>query len=205
MSRTGKRITLPDLRRGVTLIEILIALVIMALAILPAIGAFSTSYGTATRQLEQEIALKLGESVVSVLLTANYEKLANGNLGTVPLNIQTPSGDFRGSLVFAGKLASSTSVSIGRASYTISAAVTTLFRAQNIDVPHNDALVFSYRNYDLGSLPPPPPGPPPPGPILPGPIATYSCFDDLVCIKVRVDYGHREAVELETFRADMSR
>lgn len=201
MSRTGRKIILPGLRQGVTLIEILIALVIMALAILPAIGAFSTFYGTATRQLEQEIALKLGESVVSVLLTANYEKLANGNLDTVPLNIQTPSGDFSGSLVFTGKLASSTSVSIGRASYTISAAVSTLFRAQNIEAPHNDALMFSFKNY----APPPvvPGGGPPPPP--PEPIATYSCFDDLICIKVRVDYGHREVIELETFRADMSR
>ena len=95
--------------------------------------------------------------------------------------------------------ASSTSVTIGRASYAISAQVTTLFRAQNIETPHNDALVFGFRDFA------PPPGPPPPGPPPPPPVATYSCFDDLVCLRVRVDYGQREAVELETFRADMSR
>jgi hypothetical protein len=191
-------------RRAVTLVEILIALIIMALAILPAIGAFSTSYGTATRQIEQETALKIGEATVNVLLSVNYEKIVSGTLGSVPLNIQTPAGMFNGSLVFDGMLASSTSVNIGRASYQVNARVQTLFRAQNIDVPHNDALVFSFQNFDL---PPgaPPPVPVGPGPVPPAPVATYSCFDDLVCIKVKVDYGQREPVELETFRADMSR
>ncbi|EKD82005.1 MAG: hypothetical protein ACD_39C01524G0001, partial [uncultured bacterium] len=149
MSRTGRMTEFAGFtRKGVTLVEILIALFIMALAILPAIGAFSTSYGAATRQLEQELALKLGESVVNVLLTANYDRLITGTLGALPLNIQTPSGDFSGSLVFTGMTASAASVTIGRASYGISAQVTTLFRAQNIDTPHGDALVFSYRNYD---------------------------------------------------------
>ncbi|HAE40637.1 MAG TPA: hypothetical protein DCG57_18685 [Candidatus Riflebacteria bacterium] len=202
MSRTGRMADFAgSARRGVTLVEILVALFIMALAILPAIGAFSSSYGVASRQLEQEIALKLGESVVSVLLTANYDRLLAGNLGAIPLNIQTPSGDFSGSLEFTGMTASSAAVTIGRASYRISAQVTTLFRAQNIETPHDDALVFGFRDFAPPPLPlgPPPPGPPPPL------VATYSCFDDLVCLRVRVEYGQREAVELETFRADMSK
>ena len=202
MSRTSRLKSSVSSRCGVSLVEILVALVIMALAILPAIGAFSTSYGTATRQIEQETALKLGEAVVNVLLTVNYDKLLSGNLGTVPLNIQTPSGDFKGSLEFSGTTASSTSVAIGRATYSVSAWVNRVFQAQNIEAPHNDALVFEFRNFDL---PPGPPPPPPPPPAPPAPVATYSCFDDLVCIKVRVDYGQREAVDLETFRADMSR
>lgn len=206
MSRTDRAMAAGVSRKGVTLVEILIALFIMALAILPAIGAFSTSYGTATRQLEEEIALKLGESVVSVLLTANYDRLVSGTLGTLPLNIQTPNGDFSGALAFTGMTASAGAVVIGHASYSISVEINTLFRAQNMDAPHNDALVFSYRNFELPPGPPPPPPPLPlPGPVPPAPVATYSCFDDLVCLKVRVDYGHREAVELETFRADMSR
>ncbi|MBU1107851.1 MAG: type II secretion system GspH family protein [Candidatus Riflebacteria bacterium] len=202
MSKTDREMTAGSCRHGVTLVEILIALVIMALAILPAIGAFTSSYGTATRQLEEEIALKLGESVVSVLLTANYDQLISGTLGTLPLNIQTPDGDFSGALNFTGMTASSSAVVIGRASYSVSVAVSTLFRAQNIEIQHDDALVFSFRNFEL---PPGPPVPfPPPDPLPPGLVATYSCFDNLVCLKVRVDYGHREAIELETFRADMS-
>ncbi len=186
-------------RRGVSLVEILVALVIMALAMLPAIGAFSNSYGTATRQIEQETALKLGEAVINVLLTVNYDRLLTGALGTVPLNIQTPTGAFSGSLEFSGMTASSTSVTIGRATYSISARVATVFRAQNIDAQHNEALVFGFRDFNA------PPGPPPVPPAPPVPVATYSCFDDLVCIKVRVDYGQRQAIDLETFRADMSR
>lgn len=202
MSRTDRLKSRVSSRNGVSLVEILVALVIMALAILPAIGAFSTSYGTATRQIEQETALKLGEAVVNVLLTVNYDKLLSGTLGTVPLNIQTPSGDFKGSLEFSGMAASSTAVTIGRATYSVSAWVNRIFQAQNIEAPHNDALVFEFRNFDLPSGPP---LPPPPPPVPPAPVATYSCFDDLVCVKVRVDYGQREAVDLETFRADMSR
>ncbi len=202
MSRTDRLKSLVKSRCGVSLVEILVALVIMALAILPAIGAFSTSYGTATRQLEQETALKLGEAVVNVLLTVNYDKLLSGTLGTVPLNIQTPSGEFKGSIMFSGMTASSSAVAIGRASYTVGVWVNTVFRAQNIDTPHDDALVFGFRSFDL---PPGPPPLPPPPPAPPAPVATYSCFDDLICVKVRVDYGQREAVDLETFRADMSR
>ncbi|PKL50283.1 MAG: hypothetical protein CVV42_03240 [Candidatus Riflebacteria bacterium HGW-Riflebacteria-2] len=199
MKRTGRHGTALSTRCGVSLVEILVALVIMALAILPAIGAFSTSYGTATRQIEQETALKLGEAVINVLLTVNYNKLLEGSLDTIPLNIQTPSGEFKGSLEFSGMTASSTAVAIGRASYSVSVWVNTVFRAQNIETPHNDALVFGFRDFEA------PPGPPPVPPAPPAPVATYSCFDDLVCVKVRVDYGQREAVDLETFRADMSR
>ncbi|MDD3146711.1 MAG: hypothetical protein PHD82_05370 [Candidatus Riflebacteria bacterium] len=183
-------------RSGLSLVEILMALFIMTLAVLPAIGAFSGYYGVATRQMEQEIALKLGEAVVNVLLTTNYTELVKGNLTGLPLNIQTPSGNFAGNLNFENGMATSTAVEIGRASYKISAAVKKVFIAQDIFTPHTDALEFSWLPADA---PPPPPGPP-----MPAAIATYSCRDDLICIKVSVDYGGARPFELATFRADMA-
>ena len=79
---------------GISLVEILMALFILAIAVLPAIGSFSSFYGVATRQMEQEMALKLGEAVINVLMTTTYSELVKGTLTSLPLNIQTPSGTF---------------------------------------------------------------------------------------------------------------
>ncbi|HMM60292.1 MAG TPA: prepilin-type N-terminal cleavage/methylation domain-containing protein [Candidatus Rifleibacterium sp.] len=190
----------PSRRAGLSLVEILMALLILTIAVLPAIGAFSGYYGVATRQMMQEMALKLGEAVVNVLMTANYSELKEGAIPALPLNIQTPSGSFSGTMSFAGGYASGTPVTIGKTKYIIGAEVKKIFLAQNIGTPHNNALEFSWISPDA---PPPPFGggaaPPPP------PIATYSCFNDLICLKVTVDFGGAKPIELATFRADMAR
>lgn len=191
----------PSRRAGLSLVEILMALLILTVAVLPAIGTFSGYYGVATRQMEQEMALKLGEAVVNVLMTANYSQLKDGTIPALPLNIQTPSGSFAGTLAFAGGYASGTPVTIGKTKYIIGAEVKKIFLAQNIAAPHNNALEFSWISPDA---PPPPPisaGAPPPLP----PVATYSCFNDLISLKVTVDFGGAKPVELATFRADMAR
>lgn len=181
-------------QRGITLAEILMSLLILALAVLPAIGAFSKYYGTATRQLDQEVALKLGEAVINVLMTVNYRQLARGEITSIPLNIQLPSGAYSGTLDFDGKLATGTALHIGKANFGISSSIETVFRAQNILTPHADAMELNYFSKWPG-----------PGGVPPGEIATYSCFDDLIAIKVVVNYGGGRPVELATFRADMSR
>lgn len=184
---------IPACKRGLSLAEILMALLILAMAVLPAIGTFSQYYGTATRQMDQEIALKLGEAVINVLMTVTYGPLAHGKIPSIPLNIQLPSGAYSGSLDFDGYLATGTALNIGKARFSISASVTTVFRAQNIKTPHLDAMELSY----MGKWPGP-------GGVPPGEIATYSCFDDLIVIRVSVDYGGGQPVELATFRADMA-
>ena len=175
------------------------ALLILTIAVLPAIEHFPAT-SVATRQMEQEMALKLGEAVVNVLMTANYSELKEGAIPALPLNIQTPSGSFSGTMSFAGGYASGTPVTIGKTKYIIGAEVKKIFLAQNIGTPHNNALEFSWISPDA---PPPPFGggaaPPPP------PIATYSCFNDLICLKVTVDFGGAKPIELATFRADMAR
>ena len=153
----------PSRRAGLSLIEILMALFILTIAVLPAIGTFSGYYGVATRQMEQEMALKLGEAVVNVLMTANYSLLKDGAIPSLPLNIQTPSGSFAGTLTFAGSYASGTPVTIGKTRYIIGAEVKKIFLAQDITAPHNNALEFSWISPDAppvpsaGAAPPPPP------------------------------------------------
>lgn len=190
----------PSRRAGLSLVEILMALFILTIAVLPAIGTFSGYYGVATRQMEQEMALKLGEAVVNVLMTANYSKLKDGTIPALPLNIQTPSGNFSGTLTFTGGYASGTPVTIGKTKYIIGAEVRKIFLAQNIAAPHNNALEFSWISSNAPPGPPVGAGAPPPPPI-----ATYSCFNDLICLKVTVDFGGAKPVELATFRADMAR
>ncbi len=183
-------------KAGLSLVEILMALFILAIAILPALGTFSSYYGVATRQMDQEIALKLGEAVVNVLMTTTYSELILGTTPSLPLNIQTPSGSYEGTLNFTGGYATGTPVTIGKTSYIIGAEVKKIFIAQNIQAPHNRALEFTWQA----------PGAPLAGGAPPAPgVASYSCFDDLICIKVSVDYGGAKPVQLATFRADMTR
>lgn len=186
-------------RAGLSLIEILMALFILAIAVFPAIGAFSSYYGVATRQMEQEIALKLGEAVVNVLMTTTYSKLAQGTLTSLPLNIQTPSGNFEGTLNFSGNMATGTPVAIGKTRYKTGVEIKKIFVAQDIFFPHTNALEFSWIPPDF--VPPMPLGPPPPLSTM---IATYSCRDDLICIMVSVDFGGAKPFKLATFRADMT-
>lgn len=183
-----------DFRRkktGLSLVEILVALMILALAVLPAIGSFSKYYGVASSQMEQEIALKLGEAVINIMLSTTYSDLVKGTLTNLPLNIQLPSGSFAGNLAFVDGNATGTPITIGRAKYIIGAEVKTIFRGQNLNAPHADAMEFTWQI-------PLPPGPPPV-------VASYSCFDDLLCIKVTVAYSGASPIELATFRADMTR
>jgi len=180
-------------KRGVSLPEVLMALIILALAMLPAVGAFSTYYGTATRQMDQEIALKLCEAVINVLMTINYTRLSQGLIPAIPLNIELPSGAYAGLLEFSGLQATGTAIVIGKINYRISASVTPVFRGQNINTPHSDALEFKFYEKFPG-----------PGGAPPGEIASYSCFDDLIAVNVSVRYGPGPPIRLSTFRTDMT-
>ncbi len=181
-------------KRGVSLAEILMALLILALAVLPAVGSFSTYYGTATRQMEQEIALKLGEAVINVLMTVNYPDLVLGNITDVPIMVQLPAGELAANISFDGNVGTGSAIAIGRANFDISTSVTRAFEGQSIMAPHFDAMELKYFA--------PLPGP---GGVPPGKIATYSCFDDLLTINVVVNYGGANPITLSTFRADLTR
>lgn len=183
--------------RGLSLIELMMAVTILALAVLPAIGAFSGYYGLATRQLEQETALKIAEGTLNKLMTHKYTDFFHNAPFTVELNFETPEGSYNGSLSFSDRAGSAPPVTIARTSYSITAASSIVFESQDMDLQHDRAMILSY-------------------PIrLPVPdasgnttgVATYSSFDDLVMISVNVVYGEspNSRVGLAAFRADITR
>ncbi len=192
-------------RKAVTLVEIMMAIVIIAIAVLPAIGTFSRYYGLASRQFDQELALKISEAAMNQLLAYKYSAFSNNETFVVPLNFQTPEGSVTGNLNFTGGAGTSGPIKIGNVTYQLNAAVEKVFIAQNIQTPHNNALEFKYP-VDPAHCPfPLPPPPPPPAPPPVAAVASYSCFDDLVMIKLTVDFGGpKDHFELISFRADMN-
>lgn len=192
-------------QKAVTLVEIMMAIVIIALALLPAIGTFSRYYGLASRQFNQETALKLSEAVMNQLLAYQYSAFIDDSSFTVPINLQTPEGNVTGNLNFeqpvtsTGKpstektwkrRATSNQIKIGGVTYKFAAEVEKVFFAQDIQKPHNQALEFKYA---VASFP---------NPV----VASYSSFDDLIMIKLAVNFGRpKDHFELITFRADMNK
>ena len=67
-------------RTGVSLVEIIVALLILALAAIPAVGTFSTYYSASTKQMEQEMALKIAESVINLMHTISYDMIIDKTL-----------------------------------------------------------------------------------------------------------------------------
>jgi prepilin-type N-terminal cleavage/methylation domain-containing protein len=187
-----------NIRQGMTLVEVLMALVILAIAVLPVISALTQYYGVASRQFDNETALKLAEAAMNKILAHKYSALAKGETFSLPLDFSTPDGTVAGALSFSGGNATSGPIEVGKITYNISVETQTLFFAQNIDAPHDNALEFKFA-----AEPPLPPiaGSPPPPPT----VASYSCFDDLIGIRLIVEYGGpKDRVELAAFRADMS-
>lgn len=178
------------LRRGITLIEITVAIFILGATAIPMIGLFTGYYDTSTRQLEQDVALKMAESTLSLLMNRKYSDLAEGRLTTVSLDINTSAGTFPINLIFNGKTSEQAQIKIGRVTYTIEAAITEAFEGQDIHNPHSRAAVFTYM--DLRTFPS-------------NHVEKYSSFDDLIGIIVKVGYGGDRPIILCTFRADMVR
>lgn len=189
---------------GVTLVEILLALFILAAAVLPISGLFSQYYSITTRQLEREIAQKLAEGAMEALMTHRYSDLVGNQDFTVPLSINTPGGIAQFDLDFSQNPslgtadehnveAQSERFRIGRAEYGVSVYVDILFKAQNLNNIHDDALVLSYGfdEFNNGNLE----------------VSTYHSMDNLITISVDVETftDQTHSTRLKSFRADMTR
>lgn len=175
-------------RFGITLIEILISLVILALAVLPALGTFSTYYGTATRQMEQEMALKIAESVVNQLQALSFGLILDKAIPDSPLDIQTSEGTFSGILKFTELTGTSNEIQINRIKYQIKVEIKELFVPQDLDSPHNQAIKFKFKNFKD-----------PNNPI----DDEYESFDTAFIFNVTVNYGGAVPIKLSSFRTDM--
>lgn len=194
-------------KSGVSLVEIIVALLILALAALPAVGTFSTYYSTSTRQMEQEMALKIAESVVNLMNTLSYDMIIDKTLKTVPLDIQTPDGTVQGTLNFAepdppmfglsadGKTPKHPDnlhlrgycddIQINRVKYRIEVNIIKEFRSQNYKVPHDGAMDFYYFDFSTSET------------------LRYSSFDPAFVFNITVGFGKAKPIKLSSFRADM--
>jgi prepilin-type N-terminal cleavage/methylation domain-containing protein len=187
--------TLKEIKRGMSLIEILIALFILAVAAMPVIGVFSQYYGIASRQLDNEIALKLAEASINKILAHRYSDLIQGNSFSIPLDLQTAEGPIVTNLDFENGKGTSGDISIGKLTYNITIETQILYEAQNIDFPHSKALEFRFASHTSANTG-----------VPTVEVASYSCTDNLIAVKLLVEYGGpKDKVELACFRADMAK
>lgn len=192
-------------KSGITLVEILVSLLILALAILPAVGTFSSYYGSATRQMEQEMALKIAEATVNLLNSVSFETFIDETITATPLSldIQTPDGAFNGKLYFKKGIENhpeqygftgttsnveSEKLKINRVEYTIKVEAKRVYQAQIISAPHDKALGLNYLVVEDD-----------------GTTSTerYECFDDMYVFNVEVGFGKSTPIRVSSFRTDM--
>lgn len=184
--------------RGITLVEICIALLVLALAILPTIGTFSTFYGTASKQMEQEMGLKLAEAVINKLNSVSYDLLLDKALGEMPIDIQAPDGTLTGSINFtestgpAVMTGSCNNIQINKTKYLIDVEIFKLFEGPTEsmgNITTDNSLIYQYlgKNLESDTLE----------------KMTYICSDNMYLFNVTVKFGKTQPITLSAFRADM--
>ncbi len=203
MTSTNRK--LKNRKSGVSLVEILIAMLILALAILPAVGTFSSYYGSSTRQMEQEMALKIAEATVNLLNSVSFEMFIDETITVAPLSldIQTPDGSYNGKLYFKKGLESDPSkygftgttstvesekLKINRVEYKIKVEAQRIYQAQVISAPHDNAMGLNYFAVGEDGTPT---------------TERYECFDDMYIFNVEVAFGNAFPIRISSFRTDM--
>lgn len=177
--------------KGMTLVEVLMALVILMLTIIPIIAAFSKYYGVSSKQLDQEIALKITEAAINKLLSAKFSSLNGAADINFPLNLQTPAGTFSGQFHFEDHNGKSNKIKLGANSYQLFASTSQVFEAQKLVpfVANPNSLQFRYIDDTSGT------------PVH----STYYCTDVMIAIQMDITYGKKEnKLSMVTFRADMT-
>ena len=170
--------------RGLSLIELMVAMVLVGIAIMPIIPVFTQSYVSSSRQVDQEMAIKIAEATVNQMMSVRFDLLNNPGAGTVvPLRYEVPHGTVNIGLSLVGSPAMGTaSFQIAKTPFQVGVSVTRLF-----DVVANP-MVLSY--YDAFA----------------NRVATYCCPDDFLKVDVAVEYqpGNVPVVaSLTTFRANL--
>ncbi len=201
--------------KGVTLVEVLIAMFIFGLSVLPIISTFSQSFTLASKQVDQEMGLKIAEAAMNKVCAVEFGALDTQKSGPantpLPFEIQTPAGMVN-TVINLGSSNLSTAagggmVTIGKTEFRINVSTSKEFEGFSFPVvtPPTNALVYSFP--DLTPLNPPAGLPffPPPPDFPPGAIiASYSCPQSFLKINVDVTYGDpRRTISLTSFRADL--
>ncbi len=192
---------------GVTFTEILIAMFVLALAVLPAVGTFSTYYTSATRQMEQEMALKIAESVVNLMQTISYDLLIDQTAFPIQLDIKTSDrtvpcqlslveNSSRNITYEDGTIAKvlysvkCDNIQINRIKYNINVDIIMAFEGLSFEHPEQEAMSFIY--YDNFSVS-----------DSVEHIKKYDSFDPAFIFNVSVGFGKAKPIKLSAFRADM--
>ncbi|MBF0500466.1 MAG: hypothetical protein HQM09_10060 [Candidatus Riflebacteria bacterium] len=153
---------------GVTLLEIIIAMLIMAMAVLPLIRSFSQSHALAVKQLNQEIALKVAEATLNAAMSAEYAYLDGEPTAIatgIPLYFEMPNqAPITTSIVLTGPgLGSTTGVAsfqVGPTFFQVTLDCVPLFGTSPFTTP----LVLSFADWQPSYAHPL--------------VATYSCPAD---------------------------
>ncbi|HNV70850.1 MAG TPA: type II secretion system protein [Candidatus Ozemobacteraceae bacterium] len=171
-------------QHGISLIELMVALVLVGIAVIPVIPVFTQSYVSSSRQVDQEMAIKIAEATVNQMGAVRFDHLNNPGVGvSVPLRYEVPGGTVNASLNLSGSPGTgSASFKIAKTPYEVGVSVTRLFDAVS------NPLVFYYFDAFAGK------------------IASYACPDDFLKIDVLVQYQPGDVpviASLTSFRANL--
>ena len=180
---------------GLSLLEIMFAMLILAVAVFPLIRSFTQNHALAVRQINQEVALKIAEAALNSAMSGHFEilDLGSGPAGaSLPLRLELPNQPpLSGSIVLAGpgqgKTSGGTSFRVGATTFNVSIDCEPLFGQSPTTVP----LQLAYRNADEENIP-------------------YYCPPEERLIRIRSGVswdanGIPQNITLETCRAKMSK
>ncbi|MBF0409112.1 MAG: hypothetical protein HQM10_17320 [Candidatus Riflebacteria bacterium] len=177
-----------------SMIEVVLAIVITVMAVLPMIKAFSQSYSLSSKQIDQENALKIAESAMNKLMVVAFSDLNNNpetNPGiSIPFEFQTQNGLNSFSVNMRGSpMCGTGSVSLGKTIYEISVVIRRIFSGPNASP---QAINFAYHKHVPDSMPP----------VFE--VASYSCPDDALHINVNVKYsGNQNTFKISSLKTDL--
>lgn len=185
-------------RLGVSLIEVVIALLVFGLAVLPMFEVLFSSQQVAVKQADQEQCIKVAEATINQLMSVQFQFLNNPPTGTeiglmyqdqdgspisVKMPLQKTSDEVWGTV----------DLKIHKTNFSVTASMTRIFSGFTPGpgvVPPPDSLVFKYGQKEAGSY------------ILAE--KAYNCPDDYLKILVRTTYGDKNAsITLAGSRANL--
>ena len=186
--------------RGFTLVEVMVAMLILGLAVLPLIQVFSKTYYVATRQYEEVLALKIAEATMNKAAAWNFQELDQpSGPFSLPIDVYIPAevtgevATFSGSLGITGTPASgSCSIKYKSTNFNVRLQVNREYEGPQGAAT---AMVFYSAAPDLtaGGTPPP---------MV---VASYACPDTFLRLEVNVGYGKfNKSVKLTSFRANLN-
>ena len=156
-----------------TLTEILMALLVLAMAVFPLIRSFTQNQALAVRQLEKEIALKVAEAALNAAMSGPYDLLTRGSGATganLPLRVELPNQPpITLSVLFDGpgngKTTGTVTFRVGPTDFTLTIDNDPLYGG-----PGGTPLGFRYGDLPPGGAPA---------------TATYSCPPDELVIRIK--------------------